>query len=198
MKDETLLIQQAKGGDAKAFSVLVRHYYHLMRFVAAPIVGESNADEIVQEAWLTVHQKLAEWKDRGSFKAWLLTITANEAKSLYRKQKREVLSESPEENLMAERFQEDGHWRQPPSIWHIEGPEALLNKQELMDCLNHKITVLPEKQRIVFGLKDFSQFSLDEIAECMGETSANVRVLLHRARTRLYAGIERFQETGIC
>ncbi len=86
----------------------------------------------------------------------------------------------------------------PRSNWHLEGPEALLDKRELMDCLNHKITELPEKQRLVFGLKDLSQMSLEEISGFIGESAANVRVLLHRARAKLYTGIEHFQETGIC
>ncbi len=198
MKDETLLIQKAKGGDTAAFSALVRHYYQLMRFVAAPIVGESHADEIVQEAWLTVYQKLADWEQRGSFKSWLLTITANEAKNLYRKQKREVLSETPEEHVMNDRFRQDGHWAGAPATWHTAGPEALLSNDELLECLNRKVKTIPEKQRIVFGLKNYSLFSLDEIADFMGESSANVRVLLHRARTKLYKDIESFQESGIC
>nr|WP_306800313.1 sigma-70 region 4 domain-containing protein [Endozoicomonas sp. YOMI1] len=61
-----------------------------------------------------------------------------------------------------------------------------------MDCLNHKITTLPEKQRLVFGLKDLSQMSLDDISGFIGESAANVRVLLHRARATLYSGIEQF------
>ncbi len=198
MDDEALLIKQAQNGDQQAFTVLVRHYYRLMRFVALPIVGESDADEIVQEAWLTVHQKLPEWEPRGSFKGWLLTITANEARSRYRRQKREFLFDAPEEEPMAHRFKANGHWQQPPSNWDLGGPEALLDKRELMDCLNHKITTLPEKQRLVFGLKDISQMSLEEIAGFIDESAANVRVLLHRARAKLYSGIEHFQETGIC
>ncbi len=198
MDDEALIIKQAQNGDQQAFTVLVKHYYRLMRFVALPIVGESDADEIVQEAWLTVHQKLPQWQPRGSFKGWLLTITANEARSRYRRQKRELLSDAPEEAPLAHRFKEDGHWQQPPSNWHIDGPGALLDKRELMDCLNHKITMLPEKQRLVFGLKDFSQMSLDDISGFIGESAANVRVLLHRARATLYSGIEQFQETGRC
>lgn len=128
----------------------------------------------------------------------MLTITANEARSLYRKQKREFLSEAPEEEALGHRFAENGHWQQPPSNWQLEGPEALLDKRELMDCLNHKITELPEKQRLVFGLKDLSQMSLEDISGFIGESAANVRVLLHRARAKLYSGIEHFQETGIC
>ena len=198
MKDETLLIQKAKDGDTTAFTALVRRYYQLMRFVATPIVGESYADEIVQEAWLTVYQKLAQWEQKGSFKSWLLTITANEAKDLYRKQKREVLIEAPEAQSMTDRFKQDGHWTDAPATWHTAGPEALLSNDELLECLNHKMNAIPEKQRIVFGLKNYSLYSLDDIAEFMGESSANIRVLLHRARTKLYKDIERFQESGIC
>ncbi|WP_257265338.1 hypothetical protein [Endozoicomonas sp. ONNA2] len=72
---------------------------------------------------------------------------------------------------------------------------TLLDKRELMVCLNHKITALPEKQRLVSGLKEFSQMSLDDISGFIGESAA---VLLHRVRTTLYSSIEQFQETGRC
>ena len=198
MSDEALLIKRAQGGEEQAFTELVRQYYGVMRFVALPIVGEANADEVVQEAWISVHKKLSEWQPTGSFKGWLLTITANAARSRYRKQKRENVLEVAEQDALGDRFAENGHWQQVPSSWHAESPDALIQKQELMDCLNHKITALPDKQRLVFALKDISQMPLDDIAQFISESAANVRVLLHRARARLYANIEHFQETGTC
>ncbi len=198
MSDEALLIKRAQGGEEQAFTELVRQYYGVMRFVALPIVGEANVDEVVQEAWISVHKKLSEWQPTGSFKSWLLTITANAARSRYRKQKRENVLEVAEQDALGDRFAGNGHWQQVPSSWHEESPDALIQKQELMDCLNHKITSLPDKQRLVFALKDISQMPLDDIAQFISESAANVRVLLHRARARLYANIEHFQETGTC
>ncbi|MGC3547147.1 RNA polymerase sigma factor, partial [Pseudomonas aeruginosa] len=75
----------------RAYKELVTTYQSAMRAVAYAIVGQRHADEIVQDAWLSVVRNLAKFEGRSSLKTWLLTITANSAKGRYKQNRREVL-----------------------------------------------------------------------------------------------------------
>ena len=55
---------------------------------------------------------------------------------------------------------------------------------------------LPEQQKAVFMLRDLENYSLEQICNILDVSDSNVRVLLHRARQRLFQTIEHFQETG--
>ena len=91
MPNEQDLIQRLLKGEQAAYRVLVQQYQGAMRAVAIAIVGTASADEVVQDSWLAVVRNLNGFAGRASLKTWLLTITANTAKSRLRKQRREVL-----------------------------------------------------------------------------------------------------------
>lgn len=74
----------------------------------------------------------------------------------------------------------------------------MLQEDQLRHCIEHTLTVLPENQKAVFLLRDVEQSSLEEIAEILSLTEANVRVILHRARLQLMKIINHYQETGEC
>lgn len=83
--DDTHLLQRLLKGEQRAYKDLVNTYQSAMRAVAYAIVGQRHADEVVQDAWLSVVRNLAKFEGRSSLKTWLLTITANSAKSRYKK-----------------------------------------------------------------------------------------------------------------
>jgi RNA polymerase sigma-70 factor (ECF subfamily) len=74
----------------------------------------------------------------------------------------------------------------------------MLQEDQLRQCIEHTLTVLPENQKAVFLLRDVEQSDLSEIADTLAISQANVRVLLHRARLRLMTTINHYQETGEC
>lgn len=81
--DDTQLLTRLLAGEQKAFKELVTTYQSAMRAVAYAIVGQRHVEEVVQDAWLSVVRHLASFEGRSSLKTWLLTITANSAKSRY-------------------------------------------------------------------------------------------------------------------
>lgn len=85
------LLARLLAGEQRAFRELVSTYQGAMRAVAYAIVGSRNADEVVQDAWLAVVRNLDGFQQRASLKTWLLTITANTAKSRLKQQRREPL-----------------------------------------------------------------------------------------------------------
>jgi len=112
--DDAHLLERLLKGEQRAYKELVSQYQSAMRAVAYAIAGQRHADEVVQDAWLSVVRNLPKFEGRSSLKTWLLTITANAAKSRYKQNRREVLLDdlpSPHGTIGDERFSaDDGHW----------------------------------------------------------------------------------------
>ncbi len=198
---EAELLPKLRQGDKQSFIRIVEAYSGPMLGLARSIVGESIADEVVQEAWISAHRALSRFEGRSSLKTWVLRITANEAKSRLRRESRMVSLEAlsgGETDILPGRFQSNGHWSAPPSSWHDESPDALLTNQEMGECIDFTLSRLPELQRAVFNLKELERYSFDEVCNILEISASNARVLLHRARASLYSKIEHFQESGEC
>jgi len=198
---EHRLLERLLAGEQSAFAELVQAYQGAMRAVAYAIVGSRHADEVVQDAWLAVERALPGFQRRSSLKTWLLTITANAAKTRYRHNRREVLLDDlpgPHGSGGDERFARDGHWLAGPAAWHEDSPEALLSQDELRQCLEHTLLRLSQLQCSVLVLRERQGLELDEICNLLELSLSNVRVLLHRARLKVFATLEHFEETGQC
>ncbi|MEP9316942.1 RNA polymerase sigma factor [Pseudomonas sp. LABIM340] len=199
--DDSELLSRLLAGDQQAFRTLVATYQGAMRAVAIAIVGAAHADEVVQDAWLAAVRNLDGFQGRSSLKTWLLTITANTAKSRLRKVRRDVSLDdlpAPHGSLDETRFAADGHWSPAPLAWHEDSPEALLAEDELRQCLEKTLLSLSELQRSVLLLRERQGLELEEICNLLEVSLSNVRVLLHRARLKVFATVEHFEETGEC
>jgi len=198
MEDKQLIASALD--DHRAFKILVERYYSVMLVVAKSIIGDSLAEEVVQEAWLAAYNNLSKFEGRSSLKTWLITIVSNEAKTRLRKESKTVSigDFSDDESVLYDRFGSDGHWSKPPSSWHNETPDALLSNQQFSRCLKKYMLKLSEQARTALTLKDMHGLSLDEICNILGVTASNVRVLIHRSRHKIFEHIEKFQETGSC
>jgi len=199
--NDSELLPRLLAGEQQAFRELVGSYQGAMRAVAYAIVGSRNADEVVQDAWLAVVRNLDGFQGRSSLKTWLLTITANTAKTRYKHNRREVLLDDlpgPHGSIDASRFATDGHWLATPFGWHEDSPEALLSEDELRECLEKTLGGLSELQSSVLLLRERQGLELDEICNLLEVSLSNVRVLLHRARLKVFATLEHFEESGQC
>lgn len=201
--DENELIAKLVCGDDQAFRKLIALHHSLMLSIARAIAGDTFADDVVQEAWVSVYKNIANFERRSSLKTWLLTIVSNQAKARLRKESRQVSldqldGETPGSYLDGAHFKADGHWQEPIPHWSTESPEALLEEQQLQRCINHTLNLLPPAQKAAFLLRDIEQQSFEDICQILTLSAANVRVLVHRARLRLMQVIDRYQETGSC
>lgn len=201
--DESELIAKLVHGDDHAFRQLIALHHSLMLHIARAIVGDIFADDVVQEAWISVYKNIATFERRSSLKTWLLTIVSNQAKARLRKESRQMSleqldGETPGSYLDGANFKPDGHWQQPVPQWNIESPEALLEEQQLQHCITRTLNLLPPAQKAAFILRDIEQQSFEEICDILTVSPANVRVLVHRARLTLMQVIDRYQETGSC
>ena len=200
--NESALVEALIDKQEAAFRSAIRQFQPSMLHLARSIVGEKIADEVVQEAWFSMMRALPKFEGRSSLKTWLLTIVANEAKSRLRKENRLVSLEdlTATDPDFDRRFDDRGHWAagSEPAGWSADSPDALLTRDELRDCLELVIAALPDMQGATLRLREQQGYSLSEICNILDVSESNVRVLLHRARNRLFATIEHFEQTGEC
>lgn len=192
--------------DHTAFAALVKQQHHQLIMVASAIIGNAQAEEVVQDAWIAIYAALPQFEGRSKLSTWLYTIVSNTARSRLRREKRMVAPvQSPageaanaETAQWESRFDQRGHWAQPPQDWDLTTPEQLLEEAQLQQCIDHTLGLLSEQQRAAFVLRDIEQQSLAEICNILQVSGSNIRVLVHRARLKLMQVIEHYQETGTC
>lgn len=198
-EDETSLIDGLRAGRSETFQLAVARYSGAMLATARAIAGPANAEDIVQDAWLTVFQRIGSFERRASFNTWLQRIVANRAISFLRSRSREVLYNGDDEDSSASGwFDAAGSWAAPPTRWHTDSPDALLSANDLQHCIEKHLQEMPDNQRSLLVLRDMQQMDFSEICNELSLSASNARVLLHRGRMRLMKMINHFEETGSC
>jgi RNA polymerase sigma-70 factor, ECF subfamily len=194
------LLEAVRGGDERAFVALVQRYSALMLRVALGHVrGRAVAEEVVQEAWTAVLSGLDGFEGRATFKTWLMRILTNRAKTRGEREARCVpfsaLAGDGDDDLdgvvPAGRRRLPGMWAGGAGIWSALPPERML-AGELRARLRQAIDRLPARQRTVISLRDVEGWSPEQVCEALGVSEGNQRFLLHRARSRVRADLERY------
>jgi RNA polymerase sigma-70 factor (ECF subfamily) len=185
-------------GDRAAFEYAVRLLSPRLLATARTIVGNSHAEDVVQEAWFAVHRRIGEFQHRSRFSTWVTRIVVNKALDVRRGVRREEAAPEPDRDPAQGWFDEDGHWRPEEAADLGTAPDALLQADGLRACLQARIASLPEQQRLVLRLREVEQWSLEEIRNELELSPSNVRVLLHRARMKLMDVIQCYERTGTC
>ncbi|HEX4526752.1 MAG TPA: RNA polymerase sigma factor [Gaiellaceae bacterium] len=200
--EESELVGRLREGDERAFEEAVDALYPAMFAVARGYVRvRSVAEEVVQDGWVAILDGLERFEGRSSLRTWVLQIVANIARDRGAREGRSLpfsaLEVSEEEPLVEpERFLRRGEpfpggWKVFPTDWRTL-PESRVLARETRDVVDAAITSLPDSQRLVMMLRDVVGCRAEEVSEALGITAANERVLLHRARVRVRAELERY------
>jgi RNA polymerase sigma-70 factor, ECF subfamily len=183
---DTVLVERLRGGDTVALERLIGRYASRIYRVARGITRtESDAEEVVQDVFLTLARKIDRFDGRAALGTWIYRVTTNAA-LIKRRGKRAQLEVSLDEYLPT--FGEDGHRDGERSYlladWS-QSPETDLLDDEARAVLRSGIDQLPEPYRAVLILRDVEELSNDEVAAILGESMASVKSRLHRARMAL-------------
>jgi RNA polymerase sigma-70 factor (ECF subfamily) len=174
--DENKLIALAKSGDKSALSQLVNKYSERIYNLALRIMrNREEAEDVLQETFITVIEKLTTFDGRSSFFTWIYRIATNI--SLMRLRKKKIvfqqLSDDPDfQDSVENRVFVD--WSQDPSV--------NLFDQETKTKLDQAINKLSDIYRSVFILRDIEGLSIKETSEILSITEENVKIRLRRAR----------------
>jgi RNA polymerase sigma-70 factor (ECF subfamily) len=184
--DEGELVDRLRAGDEEAFATVVRAYHPYLCRLARSFVGSSAvAEEVVQDTWLAVVRGVERFEGRSSLKTWLYRILVNRARSTATRERRTDSGL----DVDAERFDATGAWSSPPVPWSDQVDDRVFAEQ-VAACAHELLDTLPEAQRQVVALRDVEGLAAPEVADLLGLTDGNQRVLLHRGRARLRARLE--------
>lgn len=168
-----------------------RYHGPLRRFARSFGATDAIAEEIVQETWLAALGGIDAFEQRSSLRAWLFGIVRNQARQRASRERRTVpfsalaLEETAAESVVgAQRFAGEGrwanHWSAPPRPW--EDPQRRLASLEAREYLRQALAGLPERQRVVVGLRDVEGLDSEDVCQLLEISEGNQRVLLHRGR----------------
>jgi RNA polymerase sigma-70 factor (ECF subfamily) len=197
-RSDVEVVAALKRGDESAFAELVDAYSPgLMRMAMMFVRDRAVAEEVVQETWIGVLRGIDRFEGRSSLKTWIYRILMNTAKTRGQRESRSIpfsaAAGGDEPAVDPDRFlgadhQYAGGWMLGPSEWQT--PEEELLQGETRDAILAAIEELPDQQRAVITLRDVEGFPPDEVAELLGISGGNQRVLLHRARSKVRGAIE--------
>ena len=141
-------------------------------------VGAADVDDALQEVFLVVHRRLAQYEDRGLMRAWLFSISRQVSSHYHRGLKR---SEARHRGLVLTSNPAD--------------PEEALARREAERLVNAFLEELDEPQRLVFCLADIEGLTAPEIASALDVNLNTVYGRLRQARKRFeHLLAERTQE----
>jgi RNA polymerase sigma-70 factor, ECF subfamily len=174
LSDEEI-VTRVRAGETDLFELLMRrHNQRLYRACIAILRDDSQAEEVVQDAYVRAYQHLDQFEGRARFSTWLTRIAVHEALGRLRSSRRlEELDAMPEvtKDVIAVSVRPD--------------PEEQLAGRELSALLESSVQRLPEPYRIVFMLREVEEATTQEVAEILDISEENVKTRLHRARAYL-------------
>ena len=178
------VIERVKAGDSALYEIIMRRYnQRLYRVTRAILRDDSEAEDVIQDAYVRAYQHLDQFAGCAPFSTWLTRIAVHEALRRLRLRDRSQQLEDTEHD-------EEG------SMSVVEtslDPEQRASLTELGQLLEEAVLDLPDQYRTVIMLRDIDELSTAETAAVLDLTEQNVKVRLHRGRAmmrdRLFARV---------
>jgi RNA polymerase sigma-70 factor, ECF subfamily len=188
LSDEEV-VTRVLAGETGMFEIIMRRHNQLLYRVARAILrNDSEAEDVMQDAYVRAYEHLDQFAGRAKFSTWLTRIAVHEALARQRRENRyqELEPMSEREGDPMDRF---------ASL--APDPEQQASNSEVRRLLEEAVEKLPDAYRTIFMLRDIEDMSTTDAAEVLEITEDNVKVRLHRARALLRkslyarAGMER-------
>jgi RNA polymerase sigma-70 factor, ECF subfamily len=160
----------ARAGDGAAFAALYRRFASVVHGIALARVGPADADDLVQEVFVTVHRALGRVRDPRAFPGWIVAVSRNAA---------------------TDRLRRKARARDRSALVDLPAREAPREDGELRGRVLARLQELPEAYREPLLLRLVEGLSGPEIAERTGLTPGSVRVNLSRGLALLRPLLEK-------
>jgi RNA polymerase sigma-70 factor (ECF subfamily) len=174
VEEENVLIDRILAGERHCYAELVDKYKSYAFTIAFKIVNNRpEAEEAAQDAFVKAFYYLKNFNRLAKFSTWLYRIVFNTAISYKRRNRQSFQS-------MDDRIVE-----------YAQGAESALEKDDKKVFVAQAMAALNEADRVSLQLYYIKEFSLEEVAEMMGQNINTIKVRVHRARQRLAEELKR-------
>jgi RNA polymerase sigma factor (sigma-70 family) len=178
-EDDRALALRIAGGDRGAFELLMRrHNRRLYRLARATLRDEAEAEDAVQDAYLSAFRSIGQFRGEAALSTWLSRLVLNECLTRVRRQARR-------DNVVPMVPSSSESEPDTMSASHPETPDKALVRAEMRALLERKLDELPEAFRTVFVMRCVEEMSVEETAQCLDIPEATVRSRHFRARSML-------------
>jgi len=168
-------LEDARNGDAEAFSRLVQvHYARVWRFLIKWVKNRDDAEELAQETFLAAWRNLAGFRADAQFSTWLLGIALNLARNHHNR--------SPARRWEVE-LDESAHLEIPAT--RSSDPLVQWEQKSSLQALQAAIERLPADMREAIVLIRLEGLSLEQAAGILGVPVGTVKSRLSRAKDKL-------------
>jgi len=146
-------------------------------------VHPSDAEDVVQEVFVTVYRRLGEFEGRALLKTWVFRIAVHLVQHYFRTHVRKpgdrATMKGTEIHVLADQRE--------------NGPASHVERMERYDALDRVLAELDEPKRLVFVLAELEEMTLSEIGEVVGANANTVATRLRAARQAFEKALARFQ-----
>jgi RNA polymerase sigma-70 factor, ECF subfamily len=191
--DDSVLVARTLDGDATAFELLIRRHNRLLfRTIRGILASDADAEDALQDAWISAHRSLASFRAEARLSTWLVRVAINSALMRRRRVARDVVvSLRPADDDDDDRAPVDALDDEAPN------PEQAHVQAEARKLVEARIDELPDAYRIVFMLRVVEDRSVEETAEVLGIPEATVRSRQFRARAMLRDALARDLDVAV-
>ena len=173
------IIRQTLDGQKEAFGHLIRKYQdRLYNGMVQILRSETEAEDVVQDAFVLAFTKLSSFKGNSAFFTWLYRIAYNVAITRLRRRKHTVSIDGKDETARLD-FPDNS-----------PAPDNRLQQQEQAIQLNKAMNRLSHEHRAILVLREMDELDYDAISEILDLPIGTVRSRLHRARSHLREHLE--------
>jgi RNA polymerase sigma factor (sigma-70 family) len=187
MVDDKILVSRITKGDLSAFKMLIKQHERLVLHMISRIIkSKEEQEEICQDVFLKVYEKLKDFNFQSKLSTWIATIAYRHAINAVRKHKM-LLSEIPEEASFNNFFITE------------ENPESIVEEKDMDGFILTLVEQLPPQYKLVLTLYHLESMNYHEIGEVTGMPEGTVKNYLFRARNLLKEKVKRrmIKEPGL-
>ncbi|MDX8397796.1 MAG: sigma-70 family RNA polymerase sigma factor [Mariprofundaceae bacterium] len=172
-------------------SWLQEHGNYLYRYALSRLHDEERASDMLQDTLLAAWKGHHNFKGQSSLRTWLVGIMKHKIIDLIRKEiHTRKLSDGLEHDPTSRHFSDQGDWQRQPSAW-VDNPENRCHDTQFRQRLYSCLSLLPEKQRMVFQSRELSGDDSTDICKTYDISPTHLHVLMHRARLNLQGCLQK-------
>ena len=176
---DEILVRDMKAGHMEAFNKIFELYQRKIYALAFNMTrNQMDAQDVTQDVLLTIYRKIGTFQGKSAFSSWVYRITLNATYMKLRNKKKEHYV-SLDESLP--NFNHAGFQNDKVSDWS-KSTDSLLFSNETKKVIEKAVDLLPEKEKVVFILRDVEGLSTEKVGDILDLTIPAVKSRLHRAR----------------